>query len=157
MANRDDYANIQVTLNGPKKSIEVHSPYHPEFPKRARELGGLWVKAARAWIFPPTAEATVRDLCVLCYGTDRGQPTKTIPKRERKPRKASKPKGLAAYSADDLLAELRRRGFSVLHTEPDPAPEPDPPLGERVLDEATLAEYGEPEPEAPTESAAFTL
>jgi hypothetical protein len=135
MANPDEYNRIEVTRNGTTSvggSIGVRSPYHPEFPKRARAIGGEWDKAQGVWRFPhggavAVRESQVRDLCVLCFGAYSGTPTKAIPKRERKARRAKGAKGLSAYSSDDLLAELRRRGLAVLHQTkraPEPAPSP---------------------------------
>jgi hypothetical protein len=144
MPNRDDYARIEITRNG--GTVDVLSPYHPDFPKRAREIRGRWDKDRRVWVFPATSEAHARDLCVLCFGTDKGQPAKAIPKRERKPRKgASKSKGLAAYATDDLLAELRRRGVV-----------PAAPAADEPILAPPEPAWSEPAPPAP-EQEAFTL
>jgi hypothetical protein len=149
MPNRDDYARIEITRNG--GTVDVLSPYHPDFPKRAREIRGRWDKDRRVWVFPATSEAHARDLCVLCFGTDKGQPTKAIPKRERKPRKgASKSKGLAAYGhgrpagrasatrrgpgcARGRRADPRAPGARVVRTGASPSPSPGRPGGVHAM------------------------
>ena len=50
--------------------IAVSSPYHPNFPPRARSLGGIWDAARRVWIFDAGDHDGVRSLCREIYGTD---------------------------------------------------------------------------------------
>jgi hypothetical protein len=129
------HTEIRITVPDVKHGrVAVRSPYHPDFPKRAREIGGTWERGNRVWTFPRAMHEQARDLCVLCFGTESGVPTKPIPKRERKASKA-KASGLSAYSTDDLLAELRRRGVvpaaspvdEPLLAPPEPAfPAPEP-------------------------------
>lgn len=53
-----------------KECIKVDTPYHPDFPQHAKNLGGKWEKGARAWYFDTRDEASVRDLCLDLFGTD---------------------------------------------------------------------------------------
>jgi DNA repair protein RadC len=50
--------------------IAVSSPYHPNFPARARTLGGIWNAARRVWVFDAADHYRVRSLCREIYGTD---------------------------------------------------------------------------------------
>jgi len=50
--------------------IAVSSPYHPNFPAKARSLGGIWDTARRVWIFDAGDQDRVRSLCREIYGTD---------------------------------------------------------------------------------------
>jgi DNA repair protein RadC len=50
--------------------IAVSSPYHRNFPARARSLGGVWDAARRVWIFDSADHDRVRSLCCEIYGTD---------------------------------------------------------------------------------------
>jgi len=50
--------------------IAVSSPYHPNFPPRARSLGGIWDTARRVWIFDASDHDRVRSLCREIYGAD---------------------------------------------------------------------------------------
>jgi DNA repair protein RadC len=50
--------------------IAVCSPYHRDFPARARSLGGIWVASRRVWIFDAGDHDRVRSLCREIYGTD---------------------------------------------------------------------------------------
>ena len=60
-------------INGTSKEcVTVESPYNPNFPKRARALGGKW--KAPLWIFDARDEKRVRDLCIEIYGTDGSSP-----------------------------------------------------------------------------------
>lgn len=53
-----------------RERIYVQAPYHPAFPPRARELGGVWVASQRQWAFDVRDEERVRELLVRVYGTD---------------------------------------------------------------------------------------
>jgi DNA repair protein RadC len=50
--------------------IAVSTPYHPNFPARARSLGGIWDAARRVWVFDAADHDRVRSLCREVYGTD---------------------------------------------------------------------------------------
>jgi DNA repair protein RadC len=50
--------------------LAVSSPYHPNFPARARLLGGEWNAARHVWIFDACEDDRVRSLCREIYGTD---------------------------------------------------------------------------------------
>ncbi len=50
--------------------IAVTSPYHPNFPARARVLGGTWDAARRVWLFDLSDRERVRTLCSEIYGPD---------------------------------------------------------------------------------------
>ena len=50
--------------------IAVNSPYHPNFPPRARSLGGVWDAGRRVWVFDAADDDRVRSLCREIYGTD---------------------------------------------------------------------------------------
>ncbi|MGH7029914.1 MAG: RadC family protein [Stellaceae bacterium] len=50
--------------------IAVSSPYHPNFPARARGLGGSWDAARRVWMFDAGDQERVKLLCREIYGTD---------------------------------------------------------------------------------------
>ena len=49
-------------------SLEVHSPYHPDFPAAARALGGRWRPSRRTWVFDGRDEAVVGDLLARLFG-----------------------------------------------------------------------------------------
>lgn len=50
--------------------LTVNSPYHPDFPRYAKHLGGRWKSEERLWVFDIRDEQSVRDLCRDCFGTD---------------------------------------------------------------------------------------
>ena len=58
--------------------IAVTSPYHPNFPARARVLGGTWDPARRVWLFDLGDRERVRTLCSEIYGPD-GNAYGTLP------------------------------------------------------------------------------
>jgi hypothetical protein len=59
---------ISVILEGER--LRVRSPYHPDFPPRARNLGGKWVHNDQEWVFDLRLEEEVRKLLVRIYGWD---------------------------------------------------------------------------------------
>src|ERR1700757_1146778 len=59
--------------------IAVTSPYHPDFPPRARSLGGVWDSARRVWLFDAGDDDRVRSLCSEIYGSDAGNNVKDAP------------------------------------------------------------------------------
>ncbi len=50
--------------------IAVSTPYHPNFPAKARSLGGIWDAAQRVWVFDAGDHDRVKSLCREIYGTD---------------------------------------------------------------------------------------
>jgi DNA repair protein RadC len=54
--------------------LAVSTPYHPDFPARARMLGGEWDAGRRVWLFDAGENERVRTLCREIYGTDAGEP-----------------------------------------------------------------------------------
>ncbi len=50
--------------------IAVTSPYHPNFPARARGLGGTWDAVRRVWVFDAREHDRVKSLCREIYGAD---------------------------------------------------------------------------------------
>lgn len=58
--------------------IAVTSPYHPNFPARARVLGGTWDPTRRVWLFDAGDRERVRTLCSEIYGPD-GNAYGTLP------------------------------------------------------------------------------
>lgn len=64
---------VVIQENGGK--VHVEAPYHPEFPSRARQIGGKW--NGKLWAFDPRDESRVRDLCVAIYGDD-GSPQELV-------------------------------------------------------------------------------
>lgn len=57
---------VSIAVTGTK--VEVKTPYHPDFPREAKLLGGKWNNAA--WLFDSRDEDRVRELCRKIYGTD---------------------------------------------------------------------------------------
>jgi hypothetical protein len=58
--------------------IAVQSPYHPEFPAAARNLGGKWDARSKTWCFDARDESRVRELCCSIFGTDGRADTKLV-------------------------------------------------------------------------------
>jgi DNA repair protein RadC len=48
--------------------VTVASPYHPNFPARARGLGGTWDAVRRVWVFDAREHDRVKSLCEEIYG-----------------------------------------------------------------------------------------
>jgi DNA repair protein RadC len=59
--------------------IVVSTPYHPDFPARARFLGGEWSAARRVWVLDVRNDSRVRALCREIYGTDGADGTAPFP------------------------------------------------------------------------------
>lgn len=55
---------IQITRQN--DTIAVTSPYHPDFPAQARNLGGKWVD--KTWQFDQRDDSRVRELLLKVYG-----------------------------------------------------------------------------------------
>lgn len=62
---------ISITEN----RVKVVAPYHPDFPRPAKQLGGKWDSDSKTWLFDPRDESRVRDLCRKVYGTDGAEAT----------------------------------------------------------------------------------
>jgi DNA repair protein RadC len=54
--------------------LVVNSPYHPNFPARARALGGDWDAARRVWVFDVGEGERVKSLLREVYGSDGNAP-----------------------------------------------------------------------------------
>lgn len=67
---------ISVTREGDK--LMVQSPYNPDFPGDARNLGGKWSKTAKVWTFDARDEERVRSLVRAHYGTDGSEPVTLV-------------------------------------------------------------------------------
>jgi DNA repair protein RadC len=63
--------------------IAVSTPYHPNFPARARMLGGTWDGDRRVWLFDAGDHDRVRSLCREIYGTDGSPPYPNAPPHSR--------------------------------------------------------------------------
>src|SRR5437667_6547544 len=50
--------------------LTVSSPYHPDFPARARALGGRWDAGRHVWVFDASDQDRVTTLCHEIYGTE---------------------------------------------------------------------------------------
>ena len=61
---------MAVSIVAQDGRIAVSSPYHPNFPARARFLGGEWDAARHVWLFDAGENDRVRSLCREIYGTD---------------------------------------------------------------------------------------
>lgn len=72
---------VAVTTKGDR--IAVESPYHPDWPSRARDLGGRWNPSARVWTFDQRDEARVREAVTEIYGTDGTAPVDLVTVRIR--------------------------------------------------------------------------
>ena len=59
--------------------LAVGTPYHPNFPARARMLGGEWDAARRVWMFDAGDEPRVRRLCQEIYGADGSEGAAAFP------------------------------------------------------------------------------
>ncbi len=55
--------------------VFVYTPYHPDFPSAARDMGGQW--RSPAWVFDARDEKRVRDFCLDLFGTD-GSPCELV-------------------------------------------------------------------------------
>ena len=69
---------MSVTVNINESVLTVHSPYNPDFPARAKRLGGKWNAGAKAWTFDTRDEERVRALCRKVYGEDGSPIAETV-------------------------------------------------------------------------------
>lgn len=60
-----------------EERLWVFSPYHPDFPARARELGGRWAASDKQWSFDPRDEERVKKVLREVYGED-GSPADLV-------------------------------------------------------------------------------
>jgi len=61
-------AQIRITPEGSK--LTMTSPYHPDFPARARKLGGRWDGGRKLWVFDARDLERVKELCRDTFGTN---------------------------------------------------------------------------------------
>jgi hypothetical protein len=61
---------IRLSMVEQAGRIIVSSPYHPNFPARARGLGGEWDAVRRVWVFDAADQERVRSLCREIYRAD---------------------------------------------------------------------------------------
>lgn len=59
---------MTIKIKKVENKIKAYSPYNPDLPKRARNLGGKWNGAC--WVFDYRDEKRVRELYIEIYGTD---------------------------------------------------------------------------------------
>jgi DNA repair protein RadC len=67
-------ASMPLSIVEKDGRIALTSPYHPNFPARARGLGGVWDAARRVWVFDAADRDRVESLCLEIYGTLRPDP-----------------------------------------------------------------------------------
>jgi len=72
--------SVEITLQ--ESRLEVSSPYNPDLPSLAKDLGGRWDPSDRVWYFDPRQEERVRALYIEVYGTD-GSNTKEVTIQKR--------------------------------------------------------------------------
>lgn len=72
-----DTIQIQEIIEG---TLHVVTPFHPEFPARARKLSGKYHRDPPHWLFDRRQEKRVRELCRDIFGSDGtpGEPTVCI-------------------------------------------------------------------------------
>lgn len=98
-------ADITITNDG--TTVTARTPYHPDFPKKARAIGGKF--RGGAWTFDARDEQRVRDLCREIYGTD-GTPVDTVTVRIST---SSAPDESAWWAFGRMIAERRYRDSAV--------------------------------------------
>jgi hypothetical protein len=70
---------MSVSIVARDGHLIVTTPLHPDFPARARMLGGAWDGARRVWLFDPDDAERVRGLCRDIYGADSAQSGEPFP------------------------------------------------------------------------------
>lgn len=65
---------MSVKLIKSATHVCVDSPYHPDFPTRAKKLGGKWEPASRRWCFDIRDVDRVAGMCRDIFGTDGESP-----------------------------------------------------------------------------------
>lgn len=63
-----------VSITESNGALHVASPYHPDFPSRAKKLGGRWDGARKVWTFDARDLERVAELCRDVFGTDGREP-----------------------------------------------------------------------------------
>ena len=61
---------MNVKIEVKENSVSVSAPYVPQFPARAKAIGGKWSAGSKVWKFDSRDEGRVRELCREIYGTD---------------------------------------------------------------------------------------
>lgn len=61
---------MNVKIEVKETSVSVSAPYVPQFPARAKAIGGKWSAGGKVWKFDSRDEVRVRELCREIYGTD---------------------------------------------------------------------------------------
>jgi hypothetical protein len=61
---------IEITRNKEARRVYLASPYHPDMPSRAKQIGGKWEGTSKRWRFDERDELRVRELAVEIFGTD---------------------------------------------------------------------------------------
>lgn len=69
------FLGIDIKKNEAQDKIFVTAPYHPEFPSKAKMLGGKY--DGDYWTFSALDEGRVRDLLTNIFGTD-GEPVQVV-------------------------------------------------------------------------------
>jgi hypothetical protein len=77
-------SNTTIEIRRENNHLIVHSPYSPDFPDRAKKIGGRWDDGKRYWKFDTRDETRVRDLCREIYGTDGADQPTLVTLRVRK-------------------------------------------------------------------------
>jgi hypothetical protein len=92
--------------------IVVNSPYHPNFPARARGLGGEWDAVRHVWVFDAAEQDRVTALCREIYGADgteggkdRSAPFPNAPARGRNSNQFAEGAARPHYYGHDRLRE----------------------------------------------------
>lgn len=70
---------MSVSIVARDGHLIVTTPLHPDFPARARMLGGAWDGARRVWLFDPDDAERVQTLCRDIYGADNAQSGEPFP------------------------------------------------------------------------------
>jgi len=68
---------MEVRISKHNNELVVQTPYTPEWPARAKALGGRWVPDLKVWMFNAAGEKQVREAVKDIYGTD-GTPERTV-------------------------------------------------------------------------------
>jgi len=68
---------MPISISEQNGRLTVRAPYHPDFPARARMLGGEWDRSLRIWLFDPGDRERVHALCREIYGGDGTEPFPT--------------------------------------------------------------------------------
>jgi DNA repair protein RadC len=76
---RDDPVPVSIVERDGR--LAVTTPFHPDFPARARMLGGVWDGARRVWLFDPVDSERVQTLCRDIYGSDGADGAERFPER----------------------------------------------------------------------------